>query len=268
MTTIAFWNTKRGAAAYLLKNLCDEYAVDVLILAEETSSKKYLETILDGGASSRYVEFDPVPSRIRFFSKQSSGALSLVSDSGRASIRMYQAPGEEPIILGGVHLPSKLHADDSAQLMAATNLREMIEAAELQFNHSRSILIGDFNMNPFDPGMISCSGLHGVSTQSVAKRLERVVQEGTYKFFYNPMWSRLGDGSKGPAGSYFLWSSEPVSHFWNGLDQALIRPSLLDFYKDDNFHIVDQIGSTSLVDRDRVSKVASDHLPIILKLEA
>jgi hypothetical protein len=39
--------------------------------------------------------------------------------------------------------------------------------------------------------------------RSIANNIARVVQKQRYEMFYNPMWSRLGDASEGPPGTYF-----------------------------------------------------------------
>jgi hypothetical protein len=62
-----------------------------------------------------------------------------------------------------------------------------IRRVEETLVNPRTVLVGDFNMNPFDPGMMGAQGLHGVMTKRVAGRVARQVDGRPYPFFYNPM---------------------------------------------------------------------------------
>ena len=77
--------------------------------------------------------------------------------------------------------------------------------------------------------------------RSIAREVSRIVGGQKRKFFYNPMWSRYGDGTIGPPGTYFYRGGQ-VSHFWHMLDQVLLRPSLLDYYSHGAMQIVEKIG--------------------------
>ena len=72
-------------------------------------------------------------------------------------------------------------------------MREMIKRAEEKAGHRHTIVIGDLNMSPFEPGMVAANGFHAVSDKNIAAKGSRVVQGTEFDFFYNPMWSCLGD---------------------------------------------------------------------------
>ena len=72
----------------------------------------------------------------------------------------------------------------------------MVTEAEEQVGHTRTVIVGDFNMNPFEPGMAGILGFQAVMDRRIAQRITRTVDRKEYSFFYNPMWSRLGDLSK------------------------------------------------------------------------
>ena len=81
------------------------------------------------------------------------------------------------------------------------------------------------------------------------------------------MWSLLGDASAGPPGSYYRRKSEQVAYFWHMYDQVLIRPELLPKFKNENLKILENDGSVPIL-RNGIpdSKIASDHLPILFRL--
>jgi hypothetical protein len=88
-----------------------------------------------------------------------------------------------------------------------------------------------------------------------------------YRFFYNPMWSRLGDGSAGPCGTYFYNRSESLNYFWHTFDQILLRPDLLSTFDLSGLRVVTQIGERELLKSQRTDDALSDHLPIVIRLD-
>ena len=64
------------------------------------------------------------------------------------------------ILLSVVHLPSKLHRDGDDQSYECGELARQIAATEAQFGHRRTVVVGDFNMNPFERGLVGAGDLH------------------------------------------------------------------------------------------------------------
>jgi hypothetical protein len=128
-------------------------------------------------------------------------------------------------------------------------------------------LVGDLNMNPFDPGVASAHGLHAVMVRSKAAEATREILGEAYRMFYNPMWGCFGDRTAGPPGTFYLSSSKPLNHFWNIYDQVLLRPALADSLA--GLDILDSCGGAPLLTRgglpDRAA--ASDHLPVLFRLD-
>ena len=92
--------------------------------------------------------------------------------------------------------------------------------------HQRTVVFGDFNMNPFETAMVSSTGLNAVMSRRIAARVSRKVLGRDYRFFYNPMWEHFGDAKSDTAGSYHYDNSEHVNYFGNVFDQVLVRPEL------------------------------------------
>jgi hypothetical protein len=104
--------------------------------------------------------------------------------------------------------------------------------------------------------------------QRIARGVHRIVQDRAYPFFYNPMWSLLGDGSRGAPGTFFYQNGEHQVYFWNMFDQVFLRPTLLDRFRMDDLAILDHNGVQSLLtETGRPSaRVGSDHLPLLFRL--
>lgn len=154
-------------------------------------------------------------------------------------------------------------------MMECTTLSSTILDEERRAGHSRTVLVGDLNMNPFESGVVGASGLHAVMARKVAERVERTVQGRTYPFFYNPMWGHLGDWADRPPGSYYYERAEHVNYFWNTFDQVLVRPQLMDRLRSDQVRLLSRAGETSLRTEDgRPNAVdGSDHFPLLFKLD-
>jgi hypothetical protein len=156
----------------------------------------------------------------------------------------FELHGAREVLLGAVHLSSKLYRSEQSQAMACVALRRNIADQEKRVGHQRTILLGDFNMNPFEAGMVGAEGLHGVKSRNVAARGSRKVDGLEYPFFYNPMWSHLGDASEASAGTYYFDRGEHVSHFWHTFDQVLIRPELIVGFDPKDLRILTEAGGS------------------------
>jgi hypothetical protein len=148
-------------------------------------------------------------------------------------------------------------------------LARAIDVEEQKVGHRRTILVGDFNMNPFETGFVSANGLNSVMSRQVASRETRTVQGREYQFFYNPMWGHFGDARSETAGSYFYDAAEHVNYFWNVFDQVLLRPALAERFDPAELSIVKEVGSFPLVQTngrpDHTN--GSDHLPLVFEVE-
>ena len=165
-------------------------------------------------------------------------------------------------------MPSKLHRtdDDLAQLCA--DLIRRVERAEAQVGHTRTVVIGDLNMNPFEKGLVGAAGFHATSVRNIAEGGQRIVDGTNRRFFYNPMWSFFGDCRSNPSGTYYYARGGQIVYYWNIFDQVLLRPSLLSAFPVDGVQILTEIDGVSLLSaRGTPNQDISDHLPIILTLE-
>jgi hypothetical protein len=206
---------------------------------------------------------------IKIFTRFAPAFLNSLEDGTRYTIRRLVLPARTDILLAAVHLPSKLHPSESSQILASTQWAETIARAERQAGHTRTAVVGDLNMNPFEAGVVGAGGFHATMTRDQALRGGRTVGGQQYPFFYNPMWACFGERDGTPAGTYFYDSGEHVSYYWNMFDQVLLRPSLVDLLPPAGVEIVTRAGSVSLLSASgRPDKsVGSDHLPILFGLQ-
>jgi hypothetical protein len=153
-----------------------------------------------------------------------------VDASGRLTVRILRY-GETEVLFGAAHLSSKIHWSREDQAAEVHELSRQIRAEEERRGHSRTILVGDLNMNPFDDGVVQANGLHAMMTRATAEEGSRRVQGRDYPFFYNPMWGLFGDRTPGPPGTYYYRHPGHLSYEWNIFDQVLLRPGVVPFFE-------------------------------------
>ncbi len=265
MATFLFWNINNKFLVDEIACLCHDNNVDVLILAESKIPEVRILRTLNKGRDTIYLSpFNPSP-RISYFIRYPEKSIKPIYDDGGISVRLISPPIGLDIIVVALHLPSKLHMRDEDQVFYSVRVIKAINFAETKLGHSNLLVIGDLNMNPFESPVVASDGLHAVMDKEIAKRGSRIVEGKKREFFYNPMWGRMGDTSVGPPGTYF-YSKGIVNYFWHTFDQVLIRPKLLDYFSDDQLHVLTNAGGQNLLSTTGISSSFSDHLPIMLTL--
>ena len=265
MTSILFWNINKKPLLKEIVTLCHTHEIDILVLAEcELSDVKILQAINPSLDRKYLAPFNP-SSYLSFFYRYPFECITLVKDDGRISMRKISPPIGNDFILVALHLPSKLRMQDKEQVFECFNAVRSIEEAETRVGHDRTIVIGDFNMNPFETGIVSAGGFHAVMDRNVACQYSRKVQGKECKYFYNPMWRLMGNNANDYLGSYYYRGGR-LSYFWNTFDQVLLRPSLLNYFKAEDISIIDRIKDKNLLKNNKIDKFFSDHLPIKIEL--
>lgn len=262
---ILFWNTAKKPVNEMLVSLVEENSANVVVLAEYCDNELFLLREL----RSKLDDYKIVPriacSRITMLTNYPTHVIKHRRDGDRYSIKELHLQNSIRLMLVMVHLPSKLHLSEDDQAVHASLIREEIEEIEQECGHSNTVIIGDFNMNPFDKGMVSAMAFNSIPCMRAHKKNSRNIQGREFKFFYNPSWNLLGDRNES-AGTYFHKSPGTLSYYWNTLDQVLIRPSLAKQYPSSRLSVLTMSRRMSLIEGNSVPAI-SDHLPIMFTLE-
>ncbi len=279
---IAFWNIDKNEKkkanqdfSDVLIDLVMEYGVDILLLAEANN-----KTILNFIKKSQRI-FPQRPFRQILGSKGRTAVLTTYSStvffdrsnlypSTRWDAFLIEIPGIIRFNLFSVHFHSKLNWSDSSLALECTNLIRDIQIVESKTICDETVLIGDFNMNPFEDGLVAANGIHAIQDLAYAHHTTkgREIDGSNYKYFYNPMWNFFGDFKK-PMGTHYHRTSHTVSQEWNIYDQVIFRPSMKVHLDKDYVEIIQRIKTYDLVGyfgRPDDGKY-SDHLPLDFKLK-
>jgi len=260
---VLFWNAGKKKVDNLLASMTTLDEFDLLVLAEyDTSINDFLALV-----NQTEDAFEEIPqigcNRIHIYIRLGLAIHEHGPESSYFTSKKLVFSDVFSMLLVGVHLPSKLHQSEQTQTLEAMEFKREIEEAEELLDTENTFIVGDFNMNPFEAGMVGASAFHSIPCDKIASSEKRVIKEREHKYFYNPMWNLFGDSDNNP-GSYFHRSSEQTVYFWNILDQVIVRPKLIPLFRKSSLRILQRINNTSLVN-DSGRPSLSDHLPIIFE---
>lgn len=277
MIRFLFWNFRYDGPdrEALLARLIRVEAVDVAILAESSVDRSELLDRL--ATAGRTYSAIPIPHDwIEIYAGYPGDCfLDWARDEGRLCLRRLKVPGRVEILLGAVHLTSGLHSERPERKSEADPLARAVRAAQREQNvgHERTILVGDFNLNPFDDAMIFPDGFGAMMTKELVRK-SRKSPDGIGGRLYNPIWSKLGrEASDAPPGTYYWRTKRHHNIYWNYPDQVLIGADLIDHFPVGHFRILTEIpgpdGPLRLIrETERHWKIEiSDHLPLVFDLD-
>jgi endonuclease/exonuclease/phosphatase family metal-dependent hydrolase len=282
MPGILFWNlrvrtdadriAREAAVCERLTRLARWRAPELFVFTECAIPDDVLGATLNAAGTGTYVCPPPRTQRIRVWTRlpahrvvsRYNGAVRF-----RITIREVTLDGGLPFLLVGAHLLDRRRiTTEAGRADRASQIAEEICRIEDKREHTRTVLIGDLNMNPYEAGVVGTRALHSVMTRDLTTAVAGLKERAQHRCFYNPMWARFGDGTVGPPGTYY-WDNadEPTNHFWQMYDQVLVRPAMMQ--RVSRVEILDHDGVESLLTangRPR-SGTVSDHLPIYCELD-
>ena len=257
---VLFWNTHRNRKINIvLSELIIENNASIVILAEYTAKMDELIVALSlHGIEMR--QYDSCCERIKLLGSLENVELKL--DADHYTIQIIN--GKD--ILCCVHLNSKLYdGHEELREILIDQIVCDIRETEQEIGTENSIVVGDFNINPYDAGCIDARYFHGIPVCGEAERKSREVAGKKYYMFYNPMWNFLGDFQK-PYGTYYCNNGKTKNTYWNMFDQVIFRPSLKKRFLKDSLKILTETETRYLLDGNgHPDKNISDHLPIVFE---
>lgn len=278
MTAFGFWNVDSLRSPEddsrelprLVAELAHERSLDVIFLLEcEIPYPSLLAAFAEDPT------YFPVVSADRFkvlarFDPILMERLEPPVPSDRYDIWRLTLPLQEDVLVSVVHGLDKRNNSEDKQALLMQQLVAALSYFEGKVGHDRTIVLGDFNANPFDSPVASVVGMNAVLSRTIAQRKPRRIASERYPFFYNPMWNLFGDEPLGSApASYYYNGSDTHELYWHMLDQVLIRPSLVARFDVSALEIVTVVRGTALSrprgkpDREQFS----DHFPVVFEVD-
>lgn len=242
-----------------------ENEIDVVALIE--TKKIELDTVINQlnlkGCRWKKLEFCP-NADIRLIVKDEINVSIHCEEKHYNTYKIKQ--NEELLLLTVVHLSSAMYKSEEARSSRAEDVSNVIRKIEEELfgeNEYKSIVIGDFNLQPYSRGIIGAYGFNATMSIIKAKKVSWTVDGEKKLFYFNPTWKIMGD-NKNVQGSYYNNSDQDdKAIFWYSFDEVLIRPSLIDRFIWNNFVIIEETKDHKFIRNEIIDKNNySDHLPV------
>lgn len=266
--TFLFWNLNRKPLAPVVAAVARQHEVDVVILAECVELHGAVLTALAAALRVPFFHAGSQCDRIKIYSRFSPDNLKPVLDHDHYTVRSVRGAEARETLLVAAHLPSKLHFDAESQQSMLCELGLQIRDVEDKRGHTRTLIVGDLNADPFEAGVVGASGLHGAPTRAIAASGRRTVHGRPRRIFYNPMWSCFGDAGGKPGGTFYSAKGRPVERFWHVFDQVLVSSLLAPSLRGEPQILLEANGESLLRANGTPDHVRySDHLPLLFSIE-
>ncbi|MBE9141263.1 hypothetical protein IQ254_29370 [Nodosilinea sp. LEGE 07088] len=263
MLKIIFWNVNKKDLSKFVCAMSTATNTDVVVLCENNvPAKKTLKMLQENVAKEFYCPIHQPTDRFHCFCRNRQLDMSEIHSGNRTSVRKLKI-GTHETLLALFHGFDIRNYDSESRQSSVQSLADDMKLVIDQQRTNKLILLGDFNMNPYERGMNLAAGLNAMMTKSCVERGSRRFQDKDYDFYYNPMWSLFGDNTDGPAGTVYDTSNQGP-YGWSMLDQIIINHSIVGIFH--SVKILTEAGTASLMNRKGHPDTnnASDHFPILV----
>lgn len=169
-------------------------------------------------------------------------------------------------IVAATHLVDRMSASDSElRLIDIRQMMGVVHGYEKVFSIDKTVIMGDFNANPYDKELLLPSAFNAMLFKDLLKmRASRTWGGKSYPFMYNPTIHWLSENTK-TYGSHYHLSGDGTGPIWNCYDQALVSPALMDSAR--CYSYLKKIGGVDLFAEIRPRREISDHLPLLVEID-
>ena len=166
MLTFLFWDLKKKPLQENIRRLVSMHKIDVLMFAEFSVEPALMVKTLNRKNISEFCHAPGACRKVEIFTRFPAKFISPVYENDRLTIRHLCLKDMTDILVAVGHFPSKTYQSNTSQAFECSELSREIRQAEREIGHSRTILVGDFNMNPFEDGIVSAGGFNAVMTRA------------------------------------------------------------------------------------------------------
>ena len=255
---LLFWNLSHNRIENYIVGVINENDIDICLFAEykgidfkEVLYKlNYTYSLYDGfGGCDKVVMIARNIYRIEIRREQNRYTIYSVEGS------------DDEYIIAGIHLQDRRNSDADTRKNTIRKLVQDIKEQERVLKHNNTIVIGDYNANPFDDELVQKDAFNAVLFKELIMKNEYVKLDGTkYQRFYNPMLNCISE-DKIVYGSHYN-DSGIKSIYWYFLDQVLVRKALVNRLSEVN--VIKTIEKQDLIKKIKPNSDISDHLPIVV----
>ena len=198
----------------------------------------------------------------RMFVKNNIEATAM-REQGRYSIFKIKTSIQQ-YILATIHLQDRRNKTTTDRINTIKSIKSDIEKYENELECCNTIVIGDFNANPYDEELLSVHAFNAVLFKDLILANEyRTYEYLEYKHFYNPILDFISASNKMHGSFYHI--DDSYTPFWHCIDQILLRKELVQYFEELKY--IMKIGDTDLIKTKRPDGSISDHLPLLAAIK-
>jgi len=173
-----YWNLYNKNLIESISNIVKYNDIDILILSEVDFSISDLIIKLNK-TSANYFLPHPISqcSKIKIVTKFHYDFIKPIYENDRMTIRMLDLPLRIKTLLTCIHFIDKRNYKEESQYVQSTKTIRDIHRIEQKYNISSNIIVGDFNMNPFEKGMINADGFNATYSSIIANSEKKIIQK-------------------------------------------------------------------------------------------
>ncbi len=259
-----FWNIHKQPLVEEIAELIAEKQCDICAFAEtdEETINQAVELLRDKYQIDCSLYLNPGCDRITII-VVGELKISLLNQQRYFSLVKIKGKNKE-LIAGFVHFPSQLNCTLDALGDIFARFRSQLVIEEVRCHIQDSMVIGDFNVNPFERPMISFRSMGATNGQDCSLRRSIKSYEVSNQLFYNPMWTLYAAHKERPGGHKYLNTPNHVLT-WHFLDQVIIRPSLIEYFNFESLLVIKRTKNFNYLNNNQVPKV-SGHLPLMCEI--
>jgi len=250
-----FWNVKNRLNIEIILEILKHESPGLLFLAEAGKVLKNEDIERIQKTDYEYLD-NPGCDRIRIIKKKDL-KISLSKQSDYYSSLKY-----ENVVIISVHLPSQMYQHMDGLKRYFRDLRTELDSEFGSSIEKDIVIVGDFNVNPFEKPLIDFDGFS--ASNSIKLNKEATHLKTKKALYYNPTWM-LYSNAKFPGTKYFKRPSASAfdileHHF---LDQVIISYSMSQKVIYQKIELLEKTTNYTFFDQVTNSIKISDHLPLI-----
>lgn len=282
---VLFWNIdrkdtkdKKQIEDYII-NCIQENDIDIAVFAEykekDTKTTRGKENIdrdaIENGLDNLYEWITGIEpdGAVTLLARKSLGEVVKIAQDDRKRFSLYKI--DTPIdsyLLAAVHLEDRQSDPLSLEREATIGrLMEKISDNEKDLSLYSTIVIGDFNANPYDKELTYMGNMNAVLFKSIinASEFTRPTKEKIRRF-YNPIVHYLSEDTEMYGSHHFNHPEKYPTSYWCCYDQVLVRKNLMDSITDVQY--LKNIRNDTLLKTTNTPQTnISDHLPLLVQFE-
>lgn len=261
MLNILFWNLRRNAIEDSIADCIVENNVDIVVFSE-FNGIDFIKIKKKLGKMYERIMAVQDDRKVTLLAKTTL-SVTTVQQQNRYNIYNVKTAVKEYLLVA-VHLEDRRNYRAAERIETIRCLVADIEQTEKLLKCSNTIVIGDFNANPYDEELLSKYAFNAVLFKKIIDKCELTNPNSLKKKrFYNPILHYISEDTE-MYGSFY-YEKEYMTPYWYCLDQVLVRKVLANNIN--HVEYLKRINTMDLLENAIPNSAISDHLPLLVNLQ-